>query len=462
MLEEFNNIFARIDAQYQINQFPKLKSLFKNAINNVSNLTNLLLRKSLLKENLYSYSNEYESAFYLPDEKDFLDKEKPRVMYDRLKAFMNALDYQVNNLPAFMTDLSDDYIKNTQKLLSYFSFHNFKTAKNNVNTKTLKEMIDKLLEEKDQILKRVLLDNLKLLEDIFIKIKRIIDDFIKYKKEKYNMLIRFKVFPFLKEDFTEELLQNNPNEYLIKLSKFMKQNSIKIPFIKEWIFQAIKLCYTIDSHNALMKIQKELLINIKSEKTKPGLYSPREKLLKIINYIAGVGSTLEKIYILLKQNISFIQERKKNFIEKILDIFKIAISRSLKKELFFKIEYINPIDKKIKNDVINVNEFLVSIKKKVILFNELLKTDSKIYEKIKLGKEDSLYKFIENTYYELILIKERTIGINGEIRLKVPKKDRNNLKELGGILDKLNEIITKSGEMRRKYVMEEEVILKKR
>ena len=167
MLEEFNNLFARIDAQYQINQFSKLKSLFKNAINNTSNLANLLLRKSLLKENLYSYSNEYENSFYLPEEKEFIDKEKPRVMFDRLKAFMNAMDYQVNNLPSFMTDLNEVYIRNTQKILSYFAFHDFVSTKYGINTKTLKEMIDKLLQDKDQILKRVITDNLKLLEDIF-------------------------------------------------------------------------------------------------------------------------------------------------------------------------------------------------------------------------------------------------------------------------------------------------------
>ena len=126
-----------------------------------------------------------------------------------------------------------------------------------------------------------------------------------------------------------------------------------------------------------------------------------------------------------------------------------------------QIEYVNPIDKKIKTDVINVNDFLITIKKKVIVFNELLKTDSKIHEKIKLGKEDSLYKFIENNYFDLMLIKERIIGVNGEIRLKVPKKDRQNLKILSGVLEKLNEIITNSGEMRRKYVMEEESIIGK-
>ncbi len=461
MFEEFNNVFARIDAQFQINKFPKLKSLFKNAINNVSNLSNLLIRKSLLKEDLYTYSQEHEHVFYLPEQKDFPDKEKPRVIYDRLKAFMNALDFQITNLPAFMDSLTDEYINNTQRILSFFIFYNFNSTSTSINTKILREMVDKLLEEKDQILKRVILDNLKYLEDIFTKIKAINEDFIRYKKEKYFMLIRFKVFPFLKDQFTEKLLNDNPTEYIYKLSVFMKQKTPEIFFSKQWIFQAIKLCYSLDPNTALEKLKSELLIATKSETPLHHIFSSREKLIRIINYLSSSSSVLEKIYILLKQNITYIHDRKKTFIEKILEIFKSAVSGSSKDDIYFKIEYIDPSNKKIQNDVININDFLINIKKKIILFNEMVKSDSKVYNKIKLGKEDSLYKFIENTYFDLMLTKERIIGINGEIRLKVPKKSRSKLGELSGSLEKFNEIIMKSGEMRRKYVMEEESMIGK-
>ncbi len=460
MLEEFNSIFARIEAQFQLNKFPKLKLLFKNAINNITNLTNLLLRKSLLKENFYGYTNEYEKSFYLPEEKDILEKEKSRVMFERLKAFMNALDYLANNLPSFMDSLSDDYIKNCQKCLSFFEFHNFKSTSNSSNTKILKTMIDKILTDKDQILKRVILDNLKLLEDNFIKIKYIVEDFIKYKKERYFSIIRFKVFPFLKEDFNEKLLHDNPSDYLTRLFRFMKQNTPDISFNKEFIFESIKLCYELDSKKALEKLKKELLSEVKPDKSKISVLSPREKLLNIINYISGVSTYLEKIYIMLNQNLNFLHDRKKNFIERIIDIFKNSISAS-KDDSYFKIDYIDPSSKKIQNDTININEFLINIKKKIVLFNELLKSDSSIHNKIKSSKEDSIYKFLEKTYFDLMLTKERIIGLDGEIRLKIPKKNRSNLKEITEPLERLNIILLKTGEMRRKYVMEEEAILGK-
>lgn len=456
MLEEFNSIFARIEAQFQLNKFPKLKLLFKNAINNITNLTNLLLRKSLLKDNFYGYTNEYEYTFFLPEEKELIDKEKPRVMFERLKAFMNALDFQSNNLPSFMDSLSDEYIKNCQKCLSYFEFHNFKSTSTSINTKILRTMIDRILTEKDQILKRVILDNLKLLEDNFIKIKYIIDDFIKFKKERYFSIIRFKVFPFLKEEFNEKLLHDNPSDFLNRLFRYMKQNTPDIVFNKEFIFEAIKSCYEISEKEALEKLKKELLNEVKVDKAKISILSPREKLFNIINYISNANLNLEKIYIMINQNLNFLHDRKKNIIEKILEMFKNSISSSHENN-YFKIDYIDPSTKKIQNDTINISDFLINMKKKIVLFNEMLKPDSQIYKKIKASNEDSIYKFLEKTYFDLMLTKERIIGLDGEIRLKISKKNRSNLKEISEPVVKLNEILLKTGEMRRKYVMEEEV-----
>ena len=64
MLQDFNDIFLRIDALFSAKKIPRLKTLLRGAVNNVSNLTNLLLRKSLLRENLYNYSEEFQPRIH--------------------------------------------------------------------------------------------------------------------------------------------------------------------------------------------------------------------------------------------------------------------------------------------------------------------------------------------------------------------------------------------------------------
>ena len=461
MQTEFNEIFSKIDIQYEAKKLPKLKTLLRGAANNISNLTNILLRKSLLKENLYNYSDEYSHEFYLPDEKDFHDKERPSVMFDRLKALMNALEYLANNMPANMDGIIDEYVRNTQKALSYIPFNNLNAAGAGINTKAIREMTNKLISGKDQILRRVIIDNLKLLEDNYTRMKSIVDDLVKYNKEKYKVKIRFKAFPFLKDEFTAKLLEDNPTDYLTKLARYMSGNIPDIPFNKQWIFEAIKSCYTMDAKSAYEKFSSEFVSSDRSNETSHAyIKSPRERLIDIIEYTAKSSSLLEKLYFILTQNLKFLQGRKKNFFEKFVDVFMKAVNPTSTDD-FFHIEYVNPSDKTIQSDIVNVQEFMIAVKKKITIFNELTKHDSSVYKKIRMGKEEALYKFFENTYYDLILTKERIIGINGEIRLRVPKRNRVNLKEISEYIESLDEVLKKSGEMRRKYVIEQETTIGK-
>lgn len=456
MQADFDSLFEKIDALYQAKKIPKMRTLFKGAITNISNLMNLLVRKSLLKENLYNYPENSKSDFFLIEEKGFLDNEKARVIYDRLKSFIEALDYQAHNLPGDTDSINLKYLENSKKLLSYFAFQNINAPGVGINTKTLREMTNKIINSKDQILKRVVQDNLKILQDNFNRIDSIINDIIRYKKERYKVQIRFKVFPFLPEnDFKEKQLHENPALLLKRIANFIQKNAPDITFNKYWTTEALKACYTTKNSDYLTHLQS-MFLSMSPEKSKAAkIYSPREKLIFIINNMANSGTFLENMYIRLEQNLKFLHSRKKNFIEHIVDILKKAMNASGDED-YFQLEYIDPVTKEIQNDTVNVHDFMTSIKKKIMLFRNLLNPSASIYEKIKRGTEDSLYKFIEDTYFDLLLTKERIIGVNDEIRLRVPKSFRQSLKDIREPIEKLDNLLKSIGSQRRKYAKTQE------
>jgi hypothetical protein len=464
MYQDFEAAFARIEAKFRVKKLPKLKTLIRGAINNISNLTNLLVRKSLLKENFYSYSDDDANSrgINLPEEKAFMDNERPRVIYDRLKAQMNALDYQANLLNEEMDSITEKYLDDMNKVLSYFAFHNLNLSTVGINTRTIKELTDRIITGNDQILKRVVLDNLKLLQDNFNKIKKNIDELMVFKKEKYKALIRFKVFPNLPKEFNEKLFQENPSQYLQKLEKFIALNNADIGFNKNWIAEAINACYKIKEEDSLKKITTMFLDDLnKEDNPTHSIYTPREKLLAIIKIISNSVNILEKLYVFTEQNIKLQSNRKKGFFEQIIDSFRKAMT-SASQDDFFQLEYIHPINKSIQNDVININEFMLSIKKKILLFSNLTKEDSKVADKIKRGTEEALFKFIDETYFDMLLTKERILGINGEIRLRINKKLRQNLKDIGEPIEKFEEILKNISELRRKYVLDQEKYMTKK
>ena len=146
---------------------------------------------------------------------------------------------------------------------------------------------------------------------------------------------------------------------------------------------------------------------------------------------------------------------KRSFFENLLYTLKKAISVAFNDEIF-QLEYINPSNKSIENETININDFLLGIKKKIILFKNILNTNSGVHEKIKRGTEDALYKFIEEKYFDLLLTKERILGITGEIRLRISKKDRLKLKDTKESIEMLDKALVKIGNSRRRYVIEQD------
>lgn len=452
MQNDFIEIFEKINSTYKIKHLPKLRTLFKGASTNLLNLINLLVRKSLLKENLYNYDEE-KNEFSLPEEKPFLEGEKSRVLYDRLKATLHAFDYLANNIPSDIYSLSLTFLDNIRKLLNYFSFHYF-ISSSNINTKALKEMCDRLLASNDKIINKILEDNIKLLSDNYKKILSLTDELLKIKKEEYKYNIRFKVFPFLHDSLDYNLLKENPALFLKNVSEYMKTQTPDIPIYKNWLIEALTSCFTKTENEELEALKKNFLFAEKNIQ-QPQVLSSREKLIKIIKTISQTHIILEKLYLILENNLKIIKEQKKGFFENFLSSIKKAF-RTKDEEYIFVLEYINPKTKNIEKEEINFFNFIESLKKKIVLYKAIQKSDSQINEKINRGTEDSLYKFIEDNYFDLLLLKERIIGLEGEIRLKVNKRFKYKLKDIAEDIEKLDEILKTIAEERKKYVLEEE------
>ena len=86
-------------------------------------------------------------------------------------------------------------------MLAYFAFNNL-VSSNNINTRTIKDLTDKIINGNDEIFKRVVQDIIKLLADNYQTIQSFLEDVTKYKQEVYKTVIRFEIFPNLTKDFS--------------------------------------------------------------------------------------------------------------------------------------------------------------------------------------------------------------------------------------------------------------------
>jgi hypothetical protein len=450
---QFYQKLQEIDEYFQSKKLAKLRVTIRGAASNISNLMDVLLRKSLIKQDAYNYDDDTE-GFKLPEEKNFMENEKGRIIYERLKATVNALEYQAGSMPETLDEFTEEYMENNRKLLEYFAFHNLGGA-NNLNSRTLKEMTDRVVSGNDEIFKKVMQDNLKLLTDTFRSIQSFMEEITKFKKDEYKVDFRFNVFPHFPKELNENLFDEKQTAFLEKLEEFMKKNIPEIHFNKLWAPEAVKDCFSMNNEAALEKLVSFYQSDDDKKKSETAANSPRERLLKIIFNMANSRKNIEDIYYDFDYNLKLIKNREKSFIEKFQEVM-MKLFNITNEEDFCHIEYINPTTKTVQKDVINVVEFMLSIKKKIALFTEITKPNSTVYVKINHGTEEALYNFLDDNYFNLLLMKERLLGLDAEIRLGTAKKIRIKFRNIINPVKEFDVTLTRIGEQRRKFIIDQE------
>jgi flagellin-like hook-associated protein FlgL len=458
LYREYATVFEEIENNFNLKKLPKLKLVYKGALTNILNLTDLLVRKAIIKENLYTYEENCEAgSFCLPDQSKIEDSKKAVTIYDRIKGLQKALEFQITTLPDSVDRMDEMFLEHNRQILKFISFHTYNNSNVSQTTLVMQEMTDRIISGKDQIFSKIVVDNLKLLADNYKTLNSINEELIMLKKIEYMSKLRLDIFPELPGEFTEELFNENPTHYLEQVKAFMKDKLPDQRFHPNWTREAIKDFYINDDRQFLERVKPLFLTERETRKAEALVHSPREKLVIIIRHIAKASNNLDKIYHSMSENIRLLQEHKKKFLESIVNLLNRLFNSSAGgDEEFFHIEYINPSTRKVEQDTIKISDFMINMKKKINLFNELLNDNSSVFNKINNATEESLYKFMEDTYFQLMLMKERITGINIELRLSLPRKSREQLKDITRPLEELTDLLTQITNQRRKYVAEQD------
>jgi len=449
--EDFEALLEQLEAKYNNRTIPYFKNSLKSASNNLTNLIELLVRKSMIKQDMYNYKDsDNHNSFYLSEQKNFTEIERAKVMYDKIKELIGALDFQSTNALNDISDIDDEFLENSRRILDFIAFHNLNNPTAGIYTRTVNDMINKILSSNDQIMTRIMQDIIKLLTENYRSIQRLTEELTKFCKEKYKISIRLKLYPSLPGSFSPNNFNQNPQGYLAALKDYMQNNPTGIEYNQYWIQEAIRDSININDDEALEAVKSSFLSESEQKRADNKAKSPREALLVIIKNLSLAKDHLDDIYFKIDHNIKITQMQRKTLGEKIADVLKKILNTGTSDE-FFQIEYINPITKKIEKDTVNIQDFLISIKKQVALLSQISKPTSPIYLKIKNATEESIFKFFKDTFLNIILIKERLVGIDGEFRLRYSNKLKKKFKSISEPIENLNDILQKITEQRQKY-----------
>ena len=124
----------------------KLKNFLSAIPKYVHNFIDIFIKKSLIQEEKYDYMED-PTKFVLPKDTNILESERDKIIYRRMVALKNAYIYQSTKLET-TSDLTEEFLENTRKLLEIFTFSNLKSQ--NANTKIFKELLDLVYENSNE------------------------------------------------------------------------------------------------------------------------------------------------------------------------------------------------------------------------------------------------------------------------------------------------------------------------
>lgn len=438
MYDEYLKVFAQIDKVFFNSKFPKLKNAMKNSITYINNISDLLIRKSLLKEDRYNYDEASPDNFYLPEEKVFPGEQKATELHKRLKYLTHALSYLSEHIPFSIEEVSEDnYLENCRKVLDYFSFHKMASASLGINSRTLKETFDKASRIEEENFKKLLSDNLKLLVESYTLINQYTGELTKIEKELYKTKVRFEILDGLAlPQFSSETFFSNKNKYINELSRYIIEKEIPIKINPFWLLEVVNEYYSIDEIEILKRITNTYLTPAEIKKYQVKI-SPREELTQVIFEIAAMSSLLNDLYHDFNYNYKILREDKKSLLNKLKKMLS-AILRIEDTTQIINIQYVNPFSKQTETESVNLTAYGESLKKKVDKYIEIRTPNSSINNKIKNQEPlESMEKFANTLYYDLKLTNVKIAAIDSEMRMNTNSKKRSEMKNLMGTIQRL-------------------------
>lgn len=405
--KKYKKSLEEIKVIYLNKSLVKLKNFLSAIPKYVHNFIDIFIKKSLIQEEKYDYMED-PTKFVLPKDTNILESERDKIIYRRMVALKNAYIYQSTKLET-TSNLTEEFLENTRKLLEIFTFSNLKSQ--NANTKIFKELLDLVYENSNEDVTNIVSLNQKLLVENHQEVQKLLEDLTRFNRLAYKLTFRFDVYPQLPSNiFTKELYIENAKDYVKRLKEYIRHEIPEFPFIEYYINGAIKDVYNADVDQEIEKLKSMYL---SGKESKAVALSPKDHIITTLKLTNQLIPLLEDLSFMLTSNH---RQYKKNS----LSFFGFIIS--LIKRFFFiqtpeqplKIKYYDPKLKRYVEKYILFNDFMDNMR---LLIQNLIKLNDKnspFLEKLFKSTVQDLAKYLNNLYMDIYSVKEIINGVENE------------------------------------------------
>ncbi|MDR1374297.1 MAG: hypothetical protein LBJ24_04925 [Treponema sp.] len=424
-------------------ELPRLKEEFRTFHTAFASLYNIFIKKGLIREDPYKQEAKI-SEIEVPETGSFSDAERMEQLGIRLSNYDNQLDFLVNFYQFSVDFLTLDKIKRILGLVKFIDWVRFTTDSESCNTKAVVELTAQSKSGLDPLSLSLINESTANLYKCTGVILTILKELSDFHREAYKAELRTAI--------TAEMSAAEASTVQIK-KKFAAAMPGK-PFYPDLVEELIKEDYSKNGPALRDKILKQLAVPEAKQKAVKAAVSFKSILVEGIYAICSAASTLEETASRLDDNEILLQNRQRNFWEKVKRVMRQMMNKE-PEAVIYDVEYLDSNKGTLVQEKVNFNSFRAEMAKKT---KGLIALNARVVAAAKTNTldEPQLLQQLEKSIREVQSL-HKTLGALDEFfKTGVDKADRDKVKGIKPDLAAIKNIIIKANRKKHEYSAQKE------
>ncbi|HUX12035.1 MAG TPA: hypothetical protein VMW87_03355 [Spirochaetia bacterium] len=428
-------------------ELSRLKENFRIFHLSYQGFYNVLRRKGLVDEDPYKHEQKI-SEIVPPSNRPFLESERDAQMSVRLSDFDSQLDF-LNQYYQFAMDFLDlRRLRDLLALTSYIGWSQLSPTSENMTTRVLAELLEKVVKGGDQMSTSIVTDAhdqlSKLQRQILGQLKKLAD----YQREACKVEIRSEILP-------EAAIPESPLTHLDDCVKIIKRLWAKKfpqrPFYAELVQEIIQ-----EDHAPNAAIRKEeLLRGLAVNQEKRQRVDPAKDLRRILaeglRVLATASRTLDECVAKLKDNAVLLDTRRRSVAER----FRLWILRAMghkPRKNVYEVTFNDITTSAVQRETIEFTKFTLEVERKARVYAAILARTGNLARKIEAASEEQLFSFLARNVSEIQLIHRRLQSMDNYFKDAVTGPERPQIRGIKIELTSLKNSIISANRKKHEYV----------
>lgn len=433
-------------------EMPRIKDEFRMLQSAFTGLHNVLLKKGILHEDPYK-NEEKIGDLQIPPEGPFSESEKIDQMSIRLSKYESQLDFLVNFFQFSIDFFTMDRIKKLVALTKYFMWTQLSTNSQNINTRTLVELITLVKGGNDQLSIGLVTDSVQLLDKTSKNAFALLKEASDYHRESYKLELRLRVMGSLK--FDSDTVITHKDDTIRQVKRKFAEAMAERPFYPELVDEVLKEDYSGEGPGLRKDLLARLALKDDQPKEEKRSVSYKATLMDGIRILGSLNFTMDDALRKLDENSALLESQKNSFFDKLRRLIRQMFNKD-DEELFYEVEYFDPVTSTSKSERLNYTEFRQAAERKTRFLATLNNKSAGASKKLEAAGEEQVLTVLAKNLEELQSMHKTLSALDVYFKSEAAREEREKIRGIKPELTGIKNGIIKANQKRHEYIAQKE------